>query len=126
MLSQFLVIKKSYLSTISLAVGTGSNVLLNFLLIPKFGIVGASIATLVGYTMSVIMVAVITRRMGLFKVKFRFILSAVLVALDFVLMQLRLGNLYLVNMIFFASIVSMYISDGRMVLSTLKNSPHDK
>ncbi len=36
MLSQFLVIKKSYLSTISLAVGAGSNVLLNFLLIPKY------------------------------------------------------------------------------------------
>ena len=114
--NQFIVIKKSYLSTISLAVGAGSNVLLNFLLIPKFGIVGASIATLVGYTMSVVMVAIITQKMGLFKVKLRFVLSSFLVALDFVIMQLQLGNLYLVNISMIIFILFIYKDDLRAIL----------
>ena len=114
--NQFIVIKKSYLSTISLAVGAGSNVLLNFLLIPKFGIVGASIATLAGYTMSVVMVAIITQKMGLFKLKLRFVLSSFLVALDFVIMQLQLGNLYLVNISMIIFILFIYKDDLRAIL----------
>jgi len=54
--------------------------------------------------------------MGLFKVKFRFILSAVLVALDFVLMQLRLGNLYLVNLSTIIFILFIYKDDLRAIL----------
>jgi len=124
--NQFIVIKKSYLSTISLAVGAGSNVVLNFLLIPRLGIVGASIATLIGYTMSVIIVAIINQNMGLLKVKFRFILSALLVALDFVIMQLQLGNLFIVNLVFLVLILLMYTNDTRIILLTLKNSLRDR
>ena len=118
--NQFIVIKKSYLSTISLAVGAGSNVLLNFLLIPKFGIVGASIATLVGYTMSVVIVAIITQKMGLFKVKLRFVLSSFLVALDFVIMQLELGNLYLVNAALIVLITLMYKNDLKSIFARIR------
>jgi len=118
--NQFIVIKKSYLSTISLAVGAGSNVLLNFLLIPKFGIVGASIATLVGYTMSVVIVAIITQKMGLFKVKLRFVLSSFLVALDFVIMQLQLGNLYLVNTALIVLITLMYKNDLKSIFARIR------
>ena len=114
--NQFIVVKKSYLSTISLSVGAGSNVLLNFLLIPKLGIVGASIATLIGYTMSVVIVAIITQKMGLFKVKLRFVLSSFLVALDFVIMQLQLGNLYLVNISMIIFILFIYKDDLRAIL----------
>jgi len=121
--NQFLVIKKSYLSTMSLAVGAGSNVVLNFLLIPRLGIVGASIATLIGYSMSVIIVAIINQKMGLLKVKFRFVLSALLVILDFVVLQLQLGNMYLVNFFMIIFIVFMYKNDLKdILLKTFSNS----
>ena len=106
-----MVIKKSYLATMSLAVGAGTNVLLNYLLIPRLGIVGASIATLIGYTMSVIIVAIIDQKMGLLKVKFRFILSALLVILDFVVLQLRLSNLCFVSFAFVLLIMLLYRRD---------------
>jgi len=118
--NQFIVVKKSYLSTISLSVGAGSNVLLNFLLIPKLGIVGASIATLIGYTMSVVIVAIITQKMGLFKVKLRFVLSSFLVALDFVIMQLELGNLYLVNAALIVLITLMYKNDLKSIFARIR------
>ena len=59
--NQLLVIKKSYLSTLCLVVGLAVNLLLNFLLIPVSGIKGAALATLLGYTSSVICVMILTR-----------------------------------------------------------------
>ncbi len=114
--NQFLVIKKSYLATMSLAVGAGTNVLLNYLLIPRLGIVGASIATLIGYTMSVIIVAIINQKMGLLKVKFRFILSALLVALDFVAIGLSWLNLYLINLLLVIAILLAYKQDVELLI----------
>ena len=114
--NQFLVIKKSYLATISLAVGAGSNVVLNFLLIPRLGIVGASIATLIGYTMSVIIVAIINQKMGLLKVKFRFVLSSLLVALDFVVIGLSWLNLYLINLLLVIAILLAYKQDVELLI----------
>ena len=109
--------------TITLEVGAGSNVVLNFLLIPRLGIVGASIATLIGYSMSVIIVAIINQKMGLLKVKFRFVLSALLVILDFVVLQLQLGNMYLVNFFMIIFIVFMYKNDLKdILLKTFSNS----
>ncbi|NLK72537.1 MAG: oligosaccharide flippase family protein, partial [Clostridiales bacterium] len=43
--NQFLVIKKSYWSTITLTIGAFANVLLNWVLIPLMGVEGAAIAT---------------------------------------------------------------------------------
>jgi len=114
--NQFLVIKKSYLATMSLAVGAGTNVLLNYLLIPRLGIVGASIATLIGYMISVVMVAIINQKMGLLKVKFRFILSALLVALDFVAIGLSWLNLYLINLLLVIAILLAYKQDVELLI----------
>ncbi len=98
--------------------------MLNFLLVPRLGIVVASIATLIG--LSVITVAITDQKMGLLKVKFRFILSVLLVALDFVIMQLQLGNLFIVNLVFLVLILLMYTNDTRIILLTLKNSLRDR
>ena len=114
--NQFLVIKKSYLATMSLAVGAGTNVLLNYLLIPRLGIVGASIATLIGYTTSVIIVAIINQKMGLLKVRFRFILSALLVVLDFVVIGLSWLNLYLINLLLVIAILLAYKQDVGLLI----------
>jgi len=104
------------LITITLEVGAGSNVVLNFLLIPRLGIVGASIATLIGYTTSVIIVAIINQKMGLLKVRFRFILSALLVVLDFVVIGLSWLNLYLINLLLVIAILLAYKQDVGLLI----------
>ena len=90
--NQLLVIKKSYWSTISLIAGAGLNVFLNYLLIPLLGIEGASIATLIGYSSSVVIMAVITAKMKLLNIQRRFIVSAAITALFFVLSKLLLNK----------------------------------
>ncbi len=90
--NQLLVIKRSYWVTISLVIGAGLNVFLNYLLIPVLGIEGASIATLIGYSSSVVIMAVITAKMKLLNIQRRFIVSAAITALFFVLSKLLLNK----------------------------------
>ncbi len=90
--NQLLVIKRSYWVTISLVIGAGLNVFLNYLLIPVLGIEGASIATLIGYSSSVVIMAVITTKMKLLKLQKRFVVSASITALFFVLSKLLLNK----------------------------------
>lgn len=117
--SQFLVVKKSYLSTLSLLIGAGLNVLLNYFLIPRIGIVGASVATLIGYVTSVIMVVLITKKMKLFKIKFRFIISSILVLINFIIMYMNWLNLYLTSFLFVIIIFLMYIQDIKLLLKKI-------
>lgn len=117
--SQFLVVKKSYLSTISLSIGAGLNVLLNYFLIPKIGIVGAAMATLIGYVTSVIIVVLITQKMKLFKIKFRFIISSILVLINFIIMYMNWLNLYLTSFLFVIIIFLMYIQDIKLLLKKI-------
>jgi len=90
--NQLLVIKRSYWVTISLVIGAGLNVFLNYLLIPVLGIEGASVATLIGYSSSVVIMAVITTKMKLLKLQKRFVVSASITALFFVLSKLLLNK----------------------------------
>lgn len=63
--NQFLVIKKAYLSVMVLFLGAITNIALNALLIPLWGIEGAALATACGYTLSVLLAFVLVRKMGL-------------------------------------------------------------
>lgn len=118
--SQFIIVKKSYLSTISLSLGALINVILNLLLIPIVGIVGASISTLVGYVISVIIVIIITKKMNLFILNMRFIVSAFLVLISIIVMQLNLFNLYILNSIFLIIILLMYMKELKILISKIK------
>lgn len=69
--NQFLVCKKSYLSTMSLAVGAVANIIMNYFFIKSNGIAGAALATLFGYIISVVMMVVITTRMKMIKLTWR-------------------------------------------------------
>lgn len=52
--SQFMVYKKSIYCSICLLVGAGVNIVVNYLLIGKIGIIGAAIATLTGYVVALL------------------------------------------------------------------------
>ena len=76
--NQFLVIKKTWPNMLILLLGALLNLLINFLLIPVLGIEGASVATLIGYIVSVIICVIVLCRMDLMVVSGRFIASALL------------------------------------------------
>ena len=69
--NQFLVIKKTYYSTICLTIGVIVNIVLNFVLIKYMGYVGVSIASLIGYLVSLIAALIILNRFNLIHIKTR-------------------------------------------------------
>lgn len=89
--NQFLVIKRAYLSTVILTFGGVSNILLNWLFIPRFGIEGAALATAIGYSLSVIIAFVVVRKMGLIYGSWRQFLVWVLSIILFVSIKLVSG-----------------------------------
>lgn len=76
--NQFLVVKKTWPSAFILGIGAVFNVILNFLLIPKIGIEGAAIATLLGYVISNVINIIVLSRMKLFVLSKRFVLSFII------------------------------------------------
>lgn len=77
--NQFLVVKKSYLSTLVLSIGASINVVLNLVLIRVIGIEGAALSTLVGYFATVILVMVVSNNMRLMQYSRRVIYCLVMV-----------------------------------------------
>jgi O-antigen/teichoic acid export membrane protein len=63
--NQFLVMKKAYLSVLALTLGAITNIALNALLIPRMGIEGAALATVLGYLTSVALAFVLVRNKGM-------------------------------------------------------------
>ena len=71
--NQFLVVKKTYPNLFIMLSGAVVNVLLNLMLIPKIGIEGAAVATLIGYAVCDIICVIVLCRMKLMEVSKRFL-----------------------------------------------------
>lgn len=76
--NQFMVKKKSWPNMVILLFGALFNVGLNALLIPRIGIEGAAIATLLGYAVSVLIAVTVLSKIKLMKLSFEFILSTLI------------------------------------------------
>ncbi|MGL4671157.1 oligosaccharide flippase family protein [Cetobacterium sp.] len=72
--SQVIVVKKSYLSTLSLTIGAILNIFLNYYLIKYYGIRGAAVSTLFSYIISVVMIMIVCYKYKLMKLKPRFVI----------------------------------------------------
>lgn len=86
--NQFLVIKKTWPNMLILSSGAALNVVLNLTLIPKLGIEGAAIATLLGYVVSDIICIIVLCRMKLMLITMRFILSSVSITIYIILWRM--------------------------------------
>lgn len=73
--NQFIIIKKTWPNLLILSTGAIVNVILNLVLIPKIGIEGASLATLMGYAVSVIICLIVLNRMNLMIISKRLIIG---------------------------------------------------
>jgi len=98
--NQFLVIKKSYLATISLSLGAIINVILNFVLIKKMGIEGAAIATLIGYFITIITVMIVSYQYKCMTYSKRIIILLVLIPLYFSIQRILLIDKIFIELLF--------------------------
>lgn len=86
--NQFLVLKKTWPSTLILFAGAITNVILNYFLINAIGIEGAAIATLIGYSVSIIIASSVLSKMKLVIVPKRMKIISVIVVIFTILWRL--------------------------------------
>lgn len=79
--NQFLVIKKTWPNMFILSGGAIVNIILNFALIPKIGIEGAAIATLIGYAVSDVICVIVLCKMRLHVVSKEFLIAVLVMIL---------------------------------------------
>ena len=79
--NQFLVIKKTWPTMIFLSSGAIVNILFNYIMIPRIGIEGAAIATLIGYVVSTVICVIVSYNMKLIKLSRNFYISTVIMVL---------------------------------------------
>ena len=103
--NQFLVIKKTWPNMFILSVGVALNIVFNYLLIPILGIEGASIATLSGYFVSLIVCICVLYCMKLMVVSYRFIVSVIIMMLYFLVWRLCFSSMLLIG-----TIVAAFVS----------------
>ncbi len=96
--NQFLVIKKTWPSTLILVFGAVVNVALNYLLIPMLGIEGAAIATLLGYVVSDAVCMLVLCRMQLMVISVRFFVIIGITILYYLIWRLWLYEMPLLSL----------------------------
>lgn len=77
--NQFLVVKKSYIITVSLLIGAVVNIVLNFILIKYYGVKGCALATFLGYFISLLIIMIASRKQTLMVYSKKFLTSIGLV-----------------------------------------------
>lgn len=75
--NQFLIVKKTWPPMLMLGLGAIVNLILNFGLIPLIGIEGASIATLTGYIVSLVICIIVLYKMRLIVISSKFLFSII-------------------------------------------------
>lgn len=81
--NQFLVVKKTWPNLVLLSTGAIINIVLNLFLIPRLGIEGASIATMIGYVVSDVICVIVLIRMRLMVISKRFIMVVMVFVVAF-------------------------------------------
>ena len=118
--NQFLVIKKTWPNVLILLSGALLNLGINYFLIPRIGIEGAAIGTLLGYTVSVILVAIVLGRMNLLKVSPRFLLCTIGVSGYFVIWRLFIKDYVSVSVILALALIGCFLLLYKKDLEKLK------
>lgn len=90
--NQFLVVKKTWPNVFILSGGAIMNIVLNLILIPKIGIEGAAIASLIGYIFSDIICSIALIKMKLMVIRKEFIISTLLMIAFIIIWRMYLIN----------------------------------
>ncbi len=97
--NQFIVIKKTWPNFFILLSGVFVNLVLNSILIPKFGIEGASIATMMGYVISLIICVCVLKHMKLMIISNKFLMATLVMLIFFTLWRVYLTERFILGFI---------------------------
>lgn len=90
--NQFLVVKKTWPNLYILSVGAIANIAINYFLIPVLGIEGASLATLMGYSISDVICVIVLCKMKLMVVEKKFVFATLGMAVFFVMWRILIPS----------------------------------
>lgn len=128
--NQFLVIKKTWPNMLILLTGAIVNIGINYTLIPVLGIEGAAIATLLGYTLSVIIGMIVLCKMNLMKASKRLVFISTITIVFFVIWRMIFRELWIVAFIVSSLmslvIVYVYRTELRRIVSILRKRKDEK
>ncbi len=124
--NQFLVIKKTMPSSMILFAGAIGNVGLNAILIPRIGIEGAAIATLVGFSLSTLICACILTKMRLFQVSSRCKWVAFLFVLYMLLWRIFNHRMAWISILAGSFVLLLYLIFYKKDLESVKVLIHKK
>lgn len=128
--NQFLVIKKTWPNLVILSAGALINIILNFVFIPIIGIEGASIATFVGYLVSIILCVLVLKKFKLLTISWRLICTCLLFVVSFVVMRLNSFTLYYINIpvaiAYCVALLMLYRKDVERLLYKIKEKKRAK
>lgn len=82
--NQFTIMKKTYMNLLALSLGAMLNVIFNWFLIPSVGIEGASVATLFGYIVSILLCLIILRKIKLININVKVYVNTIIFVLYFI------------------------------------------
>lgn len=118
--NQFLVVKKTWPNFFILTSGAVVNVIINYYLIPIWGIEGAAIATFVGYAVSDVICVIVLQKMKLMIVSKRFIIVTLLMITYMCIWRLLLSNNIVWSTVIATMLMAVYMylyrKDVRRVL----------
>ena len=119
--NQFSIIKKTYMNLLTLSFGAILNVILNLVLIRRIGIEGASIATMIGYIVSILMCVFWLVRMKLIIITKKTALNAGILVSYFFVWRFLLHNSILLSFVTGMAVVCIYaLMYKDMLLGILK------
>ena len=95
--NQFLVVKKTWPNMFILSLGAVANIIMNYLLIPRIGIEGAALATLLGYIISDVICMIVLCRMKLMVISKRFFIDCILMLIFFVVWRMFLTTRWYIS-----------------------------
>lgn len=123
--NQFLVVKKTWPNIFILSSGAIVNIILNFVMIPKIGIEGAAIASLIGYCVSDIICSIVLIKMKLMVISSRFIIAAILMTAYFFIWRLLFSRSIVFGtvlaVVFSAVFIFLYRREANAIIGKIKN-----
>ena len=124
--NQFLVVKKTWPNMLILSSGAAVNVLLNFLLIPRIGIEGAAIATLLGYVISDVIVVVVLCKMKLMVVSKRLLIDCLMMLAFFIIWRKFWTTNWIIGtvaaLIFISLLILLYKNELQILMKKIMNA----
>lgn len=122
--NQFLVVKKTWPNMLILSVGAVANIAINYYLIPVLGIEGASLATLMGYVISVVVCVMVLCKMKLMIIEKKFVCATLGMVVFFVLWRVFIRDNTILGLgltlVFCAHCILLYRNDINKLLKSIR------